>query len=436
MIDVIFRSQGWEAIALLGIFTGFMLVGIAYMLAKGFMLPKLEAWARLEFRELAYSIALVAGIAFFLGIMNAIIPIASLPCAGAAAGTVYDRALWEAAECHLLGTIAPMEQAYRNLLAIDHKVSLASSFTFNIAVSVYLAAIGMMASPKAGISAISASIAAGLEALSTSIAVQSAQIALLRFFYANSFRWLLPLGILLRVFPFSRKLGATLIAIAVGTFLVYPVSILFAHAIYDSTPIDARTFNIPTFPPEPSAGGLGLQQVATMALGCPAIFASALTSEPKLCDPGMAAFTSMGSDGWWQICWTVPCSIPCPQPHGGVKFGGGVPIGRCSYADFTSCMTAMRKPTKIAYNIINAAYFAKMATVIAPYIRGDLWEQYYNPLVAGTPSNPPALEVISQHAMIVAVLAVFSIILTLVSIRTISQAVGGEVQLYGIFKLV
>jgi len=61
------------------------------------------------------------------------------------------------------------------------------------------------------------------------------QKELLLFIQAAALPVLLPTGILLRAFPFSRKAGSTLIAIALTLFVIYPLVLAFVGSMYDIT---------------------------------------------------------------------------------------------------------------------------------------------------------------------------------------------------------
>jgi hypothetical protein len=61
------------------------------------------------------------------------------------------------------------------------------------------------------------------------------QIQMVRFFQAVGLQMILPVGIILRAFPVTRKTGSTLIAIAIVGAIVYPLSIVASASIYDKT---------------------------------------------------------------------------------------------------------------------------------------------------------------------------------------------------------
>jgi hypothetical protein len=81
-----------------------------------------------------------------------------------------------------------------------------------------------------------------------------AQAMLLSFMYYVAPAILLPLGIILRTFYFTRKLGGTIIAIAIGGFLILPMTYVLSATLMDtyfinsiSTPISTTVSSINTF---------------------------------------------------------------------------------------------------------------------------------------------------------------------------------------------
>ncbi len=68
----------------------------------------------------------------------------------------------------------------------------------------------------------------------------AAQKILLVFIEENALQVFLPLGLLMRAFPFSRKTGSTIIAVVFAMYFVYPTSILINQRIWQqiSDPVE------------------------------------------------------------------------------------------------------------------------------------------------------------------------------------------------------
>jgi hypothetical protein len=76
--------------------------------------------------------------------------------------------------------------------------------------------------------------------LSASLMVQDIGLSIIQAF---AFRIMLPIGILFRVFPFLRKAGATLIAISLGLYMVFPLCFVMDKVVADSVIADLNQSN-------------------------------------------------------------------------------------------------------------------------------------------------------------------------------------------------
>ena len=97
-------------------------------------------------------------------------------------------------------------------------VATIASLNINIVViSVALTGLGVFLSPLKGM----------IDFLAASMFLIIAQAALLKFVAITAVSAILPVGLVLRTFFFTRKLGGTLIAIAIGFFAVFPLTYVF-----------------------------------------------------------------------------------------------------------------------------------------------------------------------------------------------------------------
>ncbi len=93
-----------------------------------------------------------------------------------------------------------------------------------IVVSVGLAGLKIMLGPLHGI----------VDFLAANIFVIAAQAALLKFIALTAIPVILPVGLILRTFYFTRKLGGALIAIAIGFFAIFPMTYVLDAQLMDS----------------------------------------------------------------------------------------------------------------------------------------------------------------------------------------------------------
>ena len=118
-----------------------------------------------------------------------------------------------------VGTLVPLTLLYAGL-------SLISSIQFN-AVLFSVGFAGMMKPLLSQLSYI-------INAITLSVISIEVQDALLKFIAATGVTILLPVGIVLRTFYFTRKLGGAIIATAIGLFAVFPLTYLLAAEMVNS----------------------------------------------------------------------------------------------------------------------------------------------------------------------------------------------------------
>ena len=74
-----------------------------------------------------------------------------------------------------------------------------------------------------------------ISVLYATIALAYGQFVLLDFFEKTMFTFVLPIGIVMRAFPMTRKTGSSLIAIAIVGYIVYPLTIVMGKGMYDES---------------------------------------------------------------------------------------------------------------------------------------------------------------------------------------------------------
>src|SRR3989338_5160194 len=256
-VDMGAVHMDWLPLAGIALLTTTFIISIAYMIAKGFHLPQLEGWAKVEYHELFVTALLLGGIIFGIGFVDIVAgalgqgqpmsfqvsefsdqaesgPVTASCTYGGGSGSSFAlERTYAFDKCYLENSADHMIYVYRQLNKANRYISKMTTFSYNVAIPLYLFSASVYKAPHAGLSYLPGLIGGGMDALAGSIFIQVSQNLLLQFFKAVSFSWILPFGLALRSFTFSRKLGATLIAIAIGTYVVYPLSIAFAAGVYD-----------------------------------------------------------------------------------------------------------------------------------------------------------------------------------------------------------
>jgi hypothetical protein len=70
--------------------------------------------------------------------------------------------------------------------------------------------------------------------LTAIMAVILSEEVLLDFFRVVMFKYFLPLGVLMRTFSITRVAGSTIIAVAIGAYIIYPLAIIYSTQLYNS----------------------------------------------------------------------------------------------------------------------------------------------------------------------------------------------------------
>ncbi len=135
------------------------------------------------------------------------------------------------------------------LLSATTVLSVAIGTLSSISVNLWVVSFGLQ-----GLSTISGPLKGIVDFLSLSTVFIVAQAMLLSFIYYVALPILLPLGIVLRTFYFTRKLGGAIIAIAIGGFLILPMTYVLSATLMDayltnslSSPISTTVSSINSF---------------------------------------------------------------------------------------------------------------------------------------------------------------------------------------------
>ncbi len=200
--------QVWGPISALAVLIAMLVVALAYMLGIGFDLPELRMWAKSELYQALASAVLVAGLVMLVAVMT-------------------DEGI-----AKILGqAINPFSMAYGYLLPLAEQ--LKSLYAWNYGINFPVEAFSSLdLYSNATLTDIyflfflKPTIVEPLH-LANHYVIQVLltiyfQVAILNFFQQAALGTLLPLGVFLRIFPFTRGTGGLLIAMAIGFFLVYP----------------------------------------------------------------------------------------------------------------------------------------------------------------------------------------------------------------------
>ena len=391
---------GWIGLAVL---TAASFLGLAYMASKAFELQVLDAWVRVELGELMKSVV----IAVFCIALIATVNMASQFLAGEGGSSnvitnaqtsmkmLYD-------DSHSLYMV--LAKAYFNVAKVA-----GYSYTAGTSMLVFVT-ISYSASPGAGLSPLLGEVGQALDAVASYMMLATAQAAFLQFF-ATASVVMLPVGIFLRSFSFTRKLGGTLLAATIAASVVYPSSIQLSSEVYKTFQPDLKASTEKLAGPDgvPDAGNPPLTSVV-----CSQVMKEFVQSPIPL----------IGGENGWHIVVCLPlCSILAAIPGAGAEA-------------FTSCYQGLCKLViKIIFAIVKAVfpiimYASVFATMDQGTQPGALLQNYYTPL------QDYGLPAVAKFTVISLFTFLIPIIITLALLRALAASFGGEAQLYGLSKLV
>ncbi|MBN2477850.1 hypothetical protein JXB01_01005 [Candidatus Micrarchaeota archaeon] len=205
---------GWQATSGIAILASFMVLLLVYMIAFGFNLDQLKVFTQDEFYQLIVTAVILASL---VGIESTFVTISTSLGDGK---TIQERAIDDVGELQ-----KNIEEAYENVLAVTKKASIQS------AKSSYcnFLSTGIFISPCSAYSQLLPPVSMAAQLLSVSIAESASLQILLEIGNRFGFNILLPVGLFMRAFRFSRGGGGFLMALGIVLYFVLPLSTVFTY---------------------------------------------------------------------------------------------------------------------------------------------------------------------------------------------------------------
>ena len=285
-IPMMFDPISWQMI-FMALAASASIAALAYMAGELFSMPALKGFSKLELSELGVSAAIIILVALLImsggpfdlvaqgfmhqtgtlqvcpewANMSDYDPVTQTASKGNVAFGTADYFLGcrlaPGAMLTFLGNLAPIGTAtaslgmyelnpgggvmmprilkgYADLTWNEVLLGAVSTFDFSLGIPAYrvlwITIGGIM--PFTGLSLISEANIMVTDALMTVWSAFAAQKMLLSFIQASALVYFLPMGLLFRAFPFSRKTGSTIIALVFAAYFIYPTSILINEQIF------------------------------------------------------------------------------------------------------------------------------------------------------------------------------------------------------------
>jgi len=215
----------------------FLIAALAYMIGFGFQLPKVVHWANTELWEVCLS-AMMVGIVFFI-----------VAFTGQLASTLTGQPDQFGAATAYLDSV---EARVLSIAAYSFAAIQAYAYAASASISFFLP-IPLLPTPLPTLAWIRIGITGwgvlrGLSAVLSGIdpvftllwgawfAIW-AQRALIVFTQNNVLQVIFPLGLIFRAFPFTRRIGGTMIAMSLALLFAYPLSLALNKTILDAFPL-------------------------------------------------------------------------------------------------------------------------------------------------------------------------------------------------------
>lgn len=210
----------WYAITFALISVAMALIALAYMIAMGFHLPKLQAWAKEEFYQALASALIAVLLIMLVSTINTTMT------------SIYGRDPFGIAFDYMKAMATNLSVWFLAIAGIDFGFALMQSMAFKAMPSQF----GFSINPFAGMTTLTSMLSLTMEAILGGMAIMLGQSAFLSFI-KTQLSIILPIGIALRSFPVTRYAGGALIAIFLGFYVFYPFLWVFDNAIYNEISI-------------------------------------------------------------------------------------------------------------------------------------------------------------------------------------------------------
>ncbi|MCX6773143.1 MAG: hypothetical protein NTV88_05250 [Candidatus Micrarchaeota archaeon] len=411
-------------------------LGLAYMAGKLFQLNMLDAWVKIEIQELGAAMII------------AVFCIAMVATADSAAAflTGQPSHIGDFAKGSIQKVYNDGRDFYRALGDVYFDIAKVASYSYSAGITPGYVSYSISASPGAGLYPLVTEIGGAMDSVANLMLFLIAQQALIIFF-VNASVVMLPVGIFLRCFSLTRKVGGVVLAAVIGASVIYPASFAISDAIYKpySPHLAASTHNLNVIagsldPGNPPLTGVVCNPAMQYFIQSPLGFAGALIGMVFQNGGGVGGAIGMitseigagllsGETGWQIIVCPLVCATPCAATVG---TGCAQCLAKC-YIDVQNTFVDIKSFYPIA-----------MYPLLTSYVGGGVGLLPLGNYWGGNTIVPKYFEPVRQFALpeaaifgvLTIVYSIIPIIISMTLLRNLAVTFGGEPQLYGISKLV
>jgi hypothetical protein len=280
-------------------------LGIMYMIANSTSNPQLEAWTKTEIREYAAALILCA-IAFGVFMAAGGGNIAGLIGGnGGGSGSTYINSTVGVLDSWTGNPSTGYDEAFVQAIRAAAKIRTGATYSPFMSVPIWIVSLSYSTDPLGGMGIVLLPLNMAASGLSNAIYIAEGIRLLIIFSAIVVPPILLPLSLCLRLIPFSRKLGNTMIAVCVAAFILLPASVLIAEGLND-------TLGSGRPAPTMDLNALDADPWAMEVPGCSAVPVRALLSTT---DPVFAAIVCLPTlviPGAYAVCYPIAQNIIYP----------------------------------------------------------------------------------------------------------------------------
>jgi hypothetical protein len=455
----------WAPLMAVALFIGFGLAAIAYMVSSLFRIPELAVWAKTEVAEVTASAFLVAIILIALGFIDTsfIAVTGQTPMQTSISFTrdgasrlltLYKQSVILSSGVGMLSVplqysvMGKNQEAQSAVNPAETKTTQKSTLPSRIgqklnAFFLRFDFFQMNSLPFMSSNTILAYFGNVQGIALSATAISLAFEMLLSFINGVAIPVMLPLGVFLSAFTLTRKMGRTLIAFGIGLYLFVPTSVLMVKYMADSV---YKAGKVPSEILEPSGAGLGSQLMAyglsnafltsVLSVAIKSFQANGALNYQVMCAP-VCALVAASCLIMYPACFAA-CFFPCffvIQPF--VVY----PIGD-TLAMYLLAIVQNTMPIAMLSGFLGVPEAGALSAVAAlPGVTGNLAKivaYYYLERGLSDKLIDVALDY-TPYTMQLAVpfilLPLIVFLVTITAVRSISPAIGGEVQVLGIAEL-
>ena len=202
-----------------------ILLAIMSMLATALSLPSLQAWVKTELREL------IAGVLLVVIIYGLFIGAKDLTAAITGTGDYINYS-----EQIIIDIITNdshgYDRAYTDIIRAGSKIRIASSYAPYVVIPIPYVSVMYSDAPLAGAGVLINPLMAATQGLSNNILLFEAVLLLIKVSAVAVPAVLLPIGFALRIIPFTRATGNTVIAVSIAAIVFLPFSVIIIDQMH------------------------------------------------------------------------------------------------------------------------------------------------------------------------------------------------------------